>query len=67
MRKRNWRFVMVGVFFIVLAFALFFLVTPLGAYSTDPVVFTNIIGQVAQVIIAVSFALIVVGLIGKKS
>ena len=67
MRQRNWRFVIVGIFFIVLAFALFFFVTPLGAYSTDPVEFTRLIGQVAQVIIGVSVALIVIGLIGKKS
>lgn len=67
MRKRNWRLVIVGIFFIVIAFAIFLFVPSLGAYSTDPVEFTRIVGQVAQVIIGVSVALIVIGVIGKKS
>ncbi len=66
MRKRNWRLVIVGIFFIVIAFAIFLFVPSLGAYSTDPVEFTRLIGQVAGVIIGVSVALIIIGLIGKK-
>lgn len=66
MRKRNWRLVIVGILFIVLAFAVFLFVPSLGAYSTDPVEFTRLIGQVAGVIIGVSVALIIIGLIGKK-
>lgn len=67
MRKRNWRLVIVGIFFIVIAFAIFLFVPSLGAYSTDPVEFTRIIGNVSEVMIGVSVALIVIGLIGKKS
>jgi hypothetical protein len=67
MRQRNWRLVIVGIFFIVIAFAIFLFVPSLGAYSTDPVEFTRIIGSVSEVIIGVSVALIVIGLIGKKS
>lgn len=67
MRKRNWRLVIMGIFLIVIAFAIFLFVPSLGAYSTDPVEFTRLIGQVAQVIIGVSVALIVIGVIGKKS
>ena len=66
MRQRNWRLVIVGIFFIVIAFAIFLFVPSLGAYSTDPVEFTRIVGGVAEVIIGVSVALIVIGLIGKK-
>lgn len=66
MRQRNWRLVIVGIFFIVIAFAIFLFVPSLGAYSTDPVEFTRIIGNVSEVIIGVSVALIVIGLIGKK-
>lgn len=66
MRQRNWRLVIVGVFFIVIGFAIFLFVPSLGAYSTDPVEFTRLIGQVAQVVIGVSVALIIFGLIGKK-
>lgn len=66
MRQRNWRLVIVGIFFIVVAFAIFLFVPSLGAYSTDPVEFTRIIGNVSEVIIGVSVALIVFGLIGTK-
>lgn len=67
MRQRNWRLVIVGIFFIIIAFAIFLFVPSLGAYSTDPVEFTRLIGNVSEVIIGVSVALIVIGLIGKKS
>ena len=67
MRQRNWRLVIVGIFLIVIAFAIFLFVPSLGAYSTDPVEFTRIIGQVAEVVIGVSVALIIIGLIGKKA
>ena len=67
MRQRNWRLVIVGIFFIVIAFAIFLFVPSLGAYSTDPVEFTRLIGNVSEVIIGVSVALIVIGLIGKKT
>ena len=66
MRQRNWRLVIVGIFFIVIAFAIFLFVPSLGTYSTDPVEFTKIIGNVSEVIIGVSVALVVIGLIGKK-
>jgi hypothetical protein len=67
MRQRNWRLVIVGIFFIVIGFAIFLFVPSLGVYSTDPVEFTRLIGQVAQFVIGVSVALIIFGLIGKKS
>jgi len=66
MRQRNWRLVIVGIFFIVIGFAVFLFVPSLGAYSTDPVEFTRLIGQIAQFIIGVSVALIIFGLIGAK-
>lgn len=67
MRQRNWRLVIVGIFFIVVGFAVFLFVPSLGAFSTDPVEFTRLIGQIAQFIIGVSVALIIFGLIGKKT
>lgn len=66
MRQRNWRLVIVGIFLIVLAFVIFLFVPSLGAYSTDPVEFTRLIGQISQVIIGVGVAMIIFGLIGKK-
>ena len=66
MRQRNWRLVVLGIFFIVIGFAIFLFVPSLGAYSTDPVEFTRLIGQVAQVVIGVSVAMIIFGLIGAK-
>lgn len=67
MRKRNWRLVIVGIFLIVIGFAIFLFVPSLGAYSTDPVEFTRLIGQIAGAMIGVSVALIIFGLIGKKT
>jgi hypothetical protein len=66
MRQRNWRLVIVGIFFIVIGFAIFIFVPSLGAYSTDPVEFTRLIGQIAQFVIGVSVAMIIFGLIGTK-
>lgn len=66
MRQRNWRLVIVGIFFIVIAFAIFIFVPSLGAYSTDPVEFTRLIGQISQFVIGISVALIIFGLIGTK-
>lgn len=66
MRQRNWRLVIVGIFFIILAFAIFIIVPSLGVYSTDPVEFTRLIGRISEIIIAVSVALIIFGLIGTK-
>jgi hypothetical protein len=67
MRQRNWRLVMVGIFLIVIAFAIFLFVPSLGAYSTDPVEFTRSIGQISQVIIGLGVAMVIFGVIGKKS
>lgn len=67
MRKRNWRFVFTGVFFLLLAVAFFFLMTPLAGSSTDPVEFMRLVGQAAGVAGGVSVALIIAGLIGKKA
>jgi hypothetical protein len=66
MRQRNWRLVIVGIFFIVIGFAIFIFVPSLGAYSTDPVEFTRLIGQIAQFVIGISVAMIIFGLIGTK-
>jgi len=66
MRTRNWRLVIVGIFFIVIGFAIFLFVPSLGQYSTDPVEFTRLIGNVSEVVIGVSVALIIFGLIGTK-
>ncbi len=68
MRKRNWRFVIVGFLFIILAVAFFLIMgTTLAAQSTDPTMFMKLVGQASGVVVGVSVALIIAGLIGKKA
>jgi hypothetical protein len=67
MRKRNWRLVFTGFLFLVIAAAVFFFTVPLAEYSTDPVEFMRLIGQVSGVVGGISVVLILFGLIGKKT
>jgi hypothetical protein len=66
MRQRNWRLVLTGFLFLLLAAGFFLFMTPLAGSSTDPVEFMRLIGQVSGVVGGVSVFLILFGLIGKK-
>ena len=66
MRRRNWRFVITGLLFIVLAGVFFIIMLGMAGQSTDPAEFMRIVGQASGVAIGVSVALIIAGLIGKK-
>ena len=66
MRRRNWRFVFTGLFFIALAVGFFLFMMTLAPQSTDPVEMMRISGQASGVAIGVSVALIIAGLVGKK-
>ena len=67
MRKRNWRFVLAGFFLLLVAAGLFVGLSALATQSTDPVMVVQTAGQVAGVAGGVGVALIIAGLIGKKS
>lgn len=66
MRKRNWRFVLAGLFLIIVAVGLFLFVLSIAGQSTDPAEAMRIIGGFSGAMIGISIALILAGLIGKK-
>ncbi|MBK6794160.1 MAG: hypothetical protein IPG80_16865 [Anaerolineales bacterium] len=66
MRKRNWRFVLAGVFLIVVAIVIFISLSALATQSNDPAMVVQTAGQAAGVAGGIGVALIISGLIGKK-
>ena len=66
MRRKNWRIVIVGFFLIVLALGFYFFMLSIASKSTDPVALMQTVGRVSGTIIGISFAMILIGLIGKK-
>jgi len=66
MRQRNWRIVIVGFFLIVLALGFYFFMLSIASKSTDPTVLMQTVGRVSGTVIGISFAMILIGLIGKK-
>ncbi len=67
MRKRNWRLVISGFIFGVLALGFFLFMTTIASSSNDPAAFMQTVGQVAGVVGGISLVMIVFGLIGKKA
>lgn len=66
MRKRNWRLVITGFVFGILALGFVLFMTPIASTSTDPVLFMETVGQAAGVAGGISLVMIIFGLIGKK-
>lgn len=66
MRQRNWRVILTGILLIVLAAGFFFFMLTVASQSTDPTAFMQTVGQVSGVLIGISIAMIIVGLIGKR-
>ena len=66
MRRKNWRFVITGILFIILAVGFFFFMLTITPQSTDPVVLMQTVGMVSGTVIGISTVLILIGLIGKK-
>ena len=66
MRQKNWRMIIGGLVFNILAFGFFFFMLSIASKSTDPVAFTQIVGQVSGVVGGIGIVMIIVGLIGKK-
>lgn len=67
MRTRNWRLVVTGVVMIALAAGFFLYMDAIAASSNDPAELLRIVGQVSGVVAGLAVALIVVGLIGRKT
>ena len=66
MRQRNWRVILTGVLLSILAAGFFFFMLTVASQSTDPEAFMQTVGQVSGVLVGISVAMIVFGLIGKK-
>lgn len=67
MRKRNWRLVIAGFVLLALAIGFFVFMTTLTSISTDPVEMMKVVGNASGVAGGISFAMIIIGLIGKKT
>ena len=66
MRQRNWRVIFTGVLLSILAAGFFFFMLTVASQSTDPVEFMRIVGTVSGVLVGISIAMIILGLVGKK-
>ena len=67
MRQKNWRVVIVGGVLIGLALVFVLVMMGLAPQSTDPQTLMETVGATAGVVIGVSAAMIIYGLIGKKT
>ncbi|MBL9095310.1 MAG: hypothetical protein JNK07_00165 [Alphaproteobacteria bacterium] len=67
MRQKNWRVVIVGGVLIGLALVFVLVMMSLAPQSTDPQALMETVGATAGVVIGVSVAMIIYGLIGKKT
>ena len=66
MRRRNWRVILTGFVLIVFTIGFYFFMLTVASQSTDPVTLMQTVGAVSGVVIGISVAMIIVGLIGKK-
>ena len=67
MRRKNWRMINGGIFFIILSVGFFFYMTSFIPRSNDPKGMMEIVGQVSGFVVGISVLLIVAGFIGKKA
>lgn len=67
MRQKNWRLVIVGSVFIGLALIFVLVMMALAPQSTDPAGLMQTVGATAGVVVGVSIAAIIYGLVGRKT
>ena len=67
MRQKNWRVAIVGAVLLGLAVIFYFFMLSMAPKSNDPAELMRIVGTVSGVVGGLAMAMIVVGLIGKKS
>ena len=67
MRQKNLRVIIVGAVLIALAVLFFLVMLSIAAKSNDPAALMQIVGTVSGVIAALGIAMLVIGLIGKKT
>jgi len=67
MRQRNWRVVIVDIVLAVLTVGFYFFMLSIASSSNDPAVLMQTVGTVTGAVVGISLAMIIIGLIGKKS
>lgn len=67
MRRTNWRLVIVGGVLIVLALGFFLVMLGMAPKSNDPKALLETVGEVSGVVGGIAIAMIVFGLIGRKT
>ena len=67
MRRRNWRFIIVGVALIGAAGGFFGYMGTLAPKSNDPAVMMQTVGQVSGLVCGIALAMLLFGLIGKRA
>lgn len=67
MRRRNWRVVIAGLFFALMAVGFFLFMLTVAPQSTDPAEMMRTVGSVSGTVIGISVVMIIFGLIGKKA
>jgi len=67
MRQRNWRMIIGGVLFLILAVGFFLFMSSIASTSTDPVELMRTVGGVSGTVGGISVVMILFGLIGKKA
>jgi len=67
MRAKNWRIVIVGLVLGVIAAAFYVFMLSIASRSNDPAALMQTVGQVSGVAGCLGVAMIVVGLIGKRT
>ena len=66
MRQKNWRVVIVGFVLAALAIGFYFFMLIIASSSTDPATLMQTVGTVSGVLVGISFAMVIMGFIGKK-
>lgn len=67
MRRTNWRLVIVGGVLIVGAIGFFLYMMGLAPQSNDPKTMLETVGQVSGVVGGIAVAMVIFGLIGRKT
>jgi hypothetical protein len=67
MRKTNWRLVIVGAVLIVAAAGFFLFMMGMASKSNDPKTMLETVGQVSGAVGAIAVAMIIFGLVGRKT
>jgi hypothetical protein len=67
MRKTNWRLVIVGAVLIVAAAGFFLFMMGMASKSNDPGTMLETVGQVSGGVGAIAVAMIIFGLVGRKT